>query len=409
MTGSLCVCVCVCAVMKGCPTTDWRAEDVLHQNQDGNEASTGTTCSSWGPATNWPPSYIQTAALSAGQYTVVVEGWSSESGPFGLHWELVGAAPPAPSPSSAPAPAPSASASPAPPAGASCASPPKAPKAVLNLPDGSGVEYGDTSSASNFFSGYSSGEDLYTFEVPASGLGGKLSLNLCDPVTNFDTFMYGVCLFFWGGGVLFVCLLQCVCCPFLLCHSLPLAVHCCCLLTTAQCLKVVHQPRGWRWTPSPATKTAPPTSRAPPAGGAPAPRLPRPSLSLTPRWRPACTRSSLKGGHLAPDRTGCTGRLPARRHPWSRPRRLPRPFHPTTTVARAAHSPPTAPLPCQWCPLTCTAAAAKPRAPTSGCQTASVALCSLVKCFLCFTCRKLCRRWCSPLATKTRTLTRACG
>jgi hypothetical protein len=70
-------------LLRGCATSDWRSTDVVGRNQDG----TSSTC----PAYNavWPPSYLSVAVAGPGWYTVVVEGYGYEGGPYAFTWSLV--------------------------------------------------------------------------------------------------------------------------------------------------------------------------------------------------------------------------------------------------------------------------------------------------------------------------------
>ena len=75
--------------------------------------------------------------------------------------------------------------------GPTCSS--SVPVETLDLSAGSGVEYGDTTGAANFYTGYTSGEAMFTFTIPTGQSIDGIKLNLCDPTTNFDTYMYGEC------------------------------------------------------------------------------------------------------------------------------------------------------------------------------------------------------------------------
>ena len=73
---------CSCRLMRGCATSDWRSHDIVTRNQDGNS----TTCPTYNAV--WPPSYLSAAITGPGYFSLVVEGYGAEVGPYAFTWSL---------------------------------------------------------------------------------------------------------------------------------------------------------------------------------------------------------------------------------------------------------------------------------------------------------------------------------
>jgi hypothetical protein len=60
----------------------------------------------------------------------------------------------------------------------------------LDLSSWAGVVYGDTSTGSSFFYGNPSREQIYTFTVPSTVTVSLFTVDLCDPETVMDTYIW---------------------------------------------------------------------------------------------------------------------------------------------------------------------------------------------------------------------------